>query len=34
VRLLLDAGARVPERVGDTGYSGATLIAELGIELD
>ncbi|MGZ4184480.1 MAG: ankyrin repeat domain-containing protein [Solirubrobacteraceae bacterium] len=32
VRLLLAAGAAVPERVGDTGFSGATLIAELGID--
>jgi ankyrin repeat protein len=34
VRLLLAAGATVPERVGDTGFSGATLVAELGIDLD
>jgi ankyrin repeat protein len=32
VRLLLAAGAKVPDRVGDTGFSGATLVAELGID--
>jgi hypothetical protein len=32
VRLLLDAGAPVPERVGENGARAATLIAELGID--
>jgi ankyrin repeat protein len=32
VRMLLAAGAEVPDRVGDTGEPGATLIAELGID--
>jgi ankyrin repeat protein len=33
VRLLLDAGAAVPDRVGEGGMSAVALIAELGIEL-
>jgi hypothetical protein len=32
VRLLLAAGAKVPDRVGEDGPPGATLIAELGID--
>lgn len=32
VRMLLAAGAAVPERVGETGARGTTLIAELGVE--
>jgi ankyrin repeat protein len=32
VRLLLAAGAPVPERIGEEGASGTTLIAELGID--
>lgn len=32
VRLLLAAGAEVPERVGEDGPPGATLIAELGVD--
>jgi ankyrin repeat protein len=32
VRLLLNAGAEVPDRVGEDGPAGATLIAELGID--
>jgi ankyrin repeat protein len=32
VRLLLAAGAKVPERVGENGPSGTTLIAELGLD--
>lgn len=32
VRLLLAAGASVPDRVGENGTSGSTLIAELGVD--
>ncbi len=32
VRILLAAGASVPERIGEQGARGATLIAELGVE--
>jgi hypothetical protein len=32
VRLLLAAGAAVPERVGEDGPPGTTLVAELGID--
>jgi hypothetical protein len=32
VRILLAAGATVPERVGGNGPRGATLIAELGVD--
>jgi hypothetical protein len=32
VRFLLAAGAAVPERVGENGPSGATVIAELGVD--
>jgi aminoglycoside/choline kinase family phosphotransferase len=33
VRMLLAAGAAVPERLGPDGPLGATLVAELGIDL-
>jgi hypothetical protein len=33
VRILLDAGAPIPERIGDTGPRSTTLIAELGVEV-
>ena len=32
VRMLLAAGAAVPERVGEHGERGAMLIAELGVD--
>ena len=32
VRLLLAAGATVPDRVGENGARGSTLIAELGVD--
>jgi hypothetical protein len=32
VRILLAAGAMVPERIGENGPRGATLIAELGVD--
>jgi hypothetical protein len=33
VRILLAAGATVPERIGENGPRGATLIARLGVDL-
>ena len=33
VRMLLDAGASIPERIGENGSRGVMLIAELGVEL-
>jgi hypothetical protein len=33
VRMLLDAGASIPERIGDNGMRGVMLVAELEIEL-
>lgn len=32
VRILLAAGATVPERIGENGARGAMLVAELGID--
>ena len=32
VRMLLAAGAEIPERVGEDGPSGAALVAELGVD--
>jgi hypothetical protein len=32
VRMLLDAGATVPERIGENGARATMLIAELGID--
>jgi len=34
VRFLLDAGAKIPERIGDNGARATTLIAELGVDLE